>query len=71
MARASVQQAPADRDGFCRAGANAPQHDFPPDWEILIDTYDYFTLIGGRWSEEDFDRDGDEGVICNRLSTGP
>lgn len=50
-------QAPRDADPDCFEGMNAGFHQFPSNWEILMDTYQYRSLFGssGPWEHADFD----------------
>ena len=38
-------QAPGDHAGSCRTGNNAVNHDFPAEFRILVDTWDYENLF--------------------------
>lgn len=55
------REAPGDHDQSCRENLNAPLHDFPDEWEVLVDSYDYRDLFGTTgntpWSVRDFDGD--------------
>ena len=56
----AAAQAPGDHFDFCRTGLNAPRHDFPENWKILMDTYDYFNLFenfGAVWTSTSQDGD--------------
>lgn len=50
-------QAPDDHDSDCRTGMNEIRHIFPPEWEVLMDTFDYRDLFlsTDTWEEADFD----------------
>lgn len=56
--------APQDHDAECRLGLNRANHIFPQEWELLLDTYDYFQLFNPSstrsvWKSESFDGDND------------
>ena len=67
------REAPGDHDDSCRENLNAPLHDFPDDWEILVDSYDYGDLFGTTgdtpWSVRDFDGDNFKVRINIMIST--
>ena len=55
-------QAPGDYSLSCRKGIHAPEHIFPMEWKVLVDTYDYVNLFAGTipppvWKEGDIDGD--------------
>lgn len=60
----AFSEAPGDRDPRCRTLINEPEdYIFPEEWEVLIDTYDYFSLYNSLfgpsvWQERSFDGDG-------------
>ena len=53
-------QAPGDADPECSRDMNAVFHQFPSDWVILMDTFDYRSLFSGNgpWESMDFDNSG-------------
>ena len=59
----ALGQAPGDFNPACRTGRNALRHIFPADWTILMDSFDYSSLIGSSaanpvWVQDDFDDNG-------------
>lgn len=67
----SLGQAPGDFDPACRTGRNELRHIFPADWTILMDSFDYSSLIGTSsganpvWVRDDFDGDGEQVKHCS------
>jgi hypothetical protein len=41
----SAREAPGDSDRTCRIGRNLLLRDFPDNWEVLADSYDYINLF--------------------------
>ena len=53
-------QAPGDANPECSRDMNAVFHQFPSDWVVLMDTFDYRNIFSGNgpWESVDFDNGG-------------
>ncbi len=59
LIKTSLSQAPFDFDNICRTNFRfVNDHNFPNNWKILLDSYDYSNLIGNVWESRDVDEDG-------------